>query len=894
MDCTSRRKDLKLRSAIELLRASVSKNPSDHTLYSEALKSICSLCNAPYGCIVKADRFRHGDTHQWSMVSFYDNATVTTMNDEAVLASSAGNALLPMVIRGSLGLFDRIYSSRAADTASAEDLASLSGAFSNALNWPRLHQCIVMPILDANQVYSLICLFNRQETYTASLVKRIWPFLTTIAALYRLIHSEELNICFSKDKNQVLPEGGDQTRVIYGLLENQVPVALVELDQNLKVTRFNPASEKLFGMTSISALGLEISELIPERFPNEHRVFTFSLLPGYAPTAEPKCYLGRSASGASLDLKVQSIVYTRDHQPHRLLMITDCSEMKLIKQEQEAEGQRFRAIANLAPVGILQVNENWEATYINHRWFEICQREEDEVNALDWVFVFHFEDVEEVLVELRNALMQGQEFTQQCRLLTPIGETVWVEFFARPLYDASGEMSGFVSAIIDYTYRHHAEQRLRMLAEKDTLTGLANRALFQDRLSQALARTKRQGSLALLSLDLDGFKNVNDNLGHDVGDKLLVAVAERLTANIRETDTVARVGGDEFLILAEDIQHADYAAKLSDKILKQLADPFFIKQQEVFISGSIGITFAVGSQDQLNAQSLLKQVDLALYQAKNEGRNNYQYYSPELDIASSERLYLGNSLHRALDRREFMLHYQLQCDLNSGEVIGTEVLLRWKHPKRGMLQPKDFINILEESGLIVPVTRWIIQEAFQQQSDWIKSGLLSENSHVAINVSPRVLRDSAIVEQISEALTRSGLKGQHVVLEITESALLETTPLTQTVLNGLRALGLNIALDDFGTGYSSLTYLKRFPISCIKIDQSFVRDLLTDPEDAAITEGIIRLAQSLGLTVVAEGVDAFEKLEPLRRWGCQCYQGYALNRPSPPEDISAHIQKCLA
>lgn len=454
-------------------------------------------------------------------------------------------------------------------------------------------------------------------------------------------------------------------------------------------------------------------------------------------------------------------------------------------------------------------------------------------------------------------------------------------------------MNGFLATLQDNSFQHETAERLRQIAEHDSLTGLANRTLFFRRLEDALENTSKTGSIALIALDLDGFKNINDSLGHDAGDQMLIDVSQRLLACARPADTVARVGGDEFYIIIDTPSSITQVDKIAESVLRRLSTPFRVGQQEMFVTASAGISFGYSKQS-TTVKSLLKQADLALYSAKDSGRNNFQYYSPELEQASRQKLELGNGLHRALGRTEFEVHYQAQADISTKKLTGFEALLRWQHPLKGLVPPGEFIPLLEETGLILPVSRWLFHISFQQLKRWIKAGLVDENCTMAVNISPRQFRDKTLLQSIKGAITDAGLLGKNIVVEITETSLIQEQLQTREILENLRAMGVKIALDDFGTGYSSLSYLKKFPIDIIKIDRSFVKDSLDDRDDAAITQAVIALAKSLGLKVLAEGVDKSELLSLLEQWGCHCYQGYLLNKPKNGKNIVETIQQIAA
>ncbi|HEC12681.1 MAG TPA: EAL domain-containing protein [Acidiferrobacteraceae bacterium] len=456
--------------------------------------------------------------------------------------------------------------------------------------------------------------------------------------------------------------------------------------------------------------------------------------------------------------------------------------------------------------------------------------------------------------------------------------------------DSYGRAVQYVALFNDITEQKKNEERIAHQVYHDALTGLPNRLLFYDRLDIALAHVKRNGQkLAVMFLDMDRFKNVNDSLGHSAGDLLLQRTAERLTQNIRKEDTVARLGGDEFTVLLSQLTNVGSAAEVAEKILDAFKRPMNIDGHELFITASIGIS--IYPDDAQQAESLMKNADAAMYRAKDCGRNNYQFYSPAMNARALERLALESKLRFALQRGEFMLHYQPQMDLYTGQIIGMEVLLRWNTKDWGLVSPAEFIPLLEETGLILPVGEWVLQQACAQNSAWQADGY--PPMCIAVNLSARQFVQQNLVRSITDILERTGLAAQYLELEITESIMMDAVSAKLKVLQALKATGLQIAVDDFGTGYSSLSYLKRFPIDTIKIDQSFVRDMTRDPADVAIVETVIALAHNLKHKVIAEGVETQEQLALLRRLGCDEIQGYLLSRPLSAEVMSEWLDQQL-
>jgi diguanylate cyclase (GGDEF)-like protein/PAS domain S-box-containing protein len=428
----------------------------------------------------------------------------------------------------------------------------------------------------------------------------------------------------------------------------------------------------------------------------------------------------------------------------------------------------------------------------------------------------------------------------------------------------------------DISERKQAEEMIRHLAYHDPLSGLPNRMLFQDRFGQALAVAHRNNEmLAMLFLDLDRFKTINDTLGHAVGDMLLKGVSQRLELCLREGDTLARLGGDEFMILICGLQNLEEAAKLAERLLQAVRPSFHFENQELHITTSIGISLY--PYDGKDADTLIKNADIALYRAKEHGRDNYQMYTPAMNERAFEKLSLENSLRRALERQEFVLHYQPQVSLRTGRIMGAEALLRWRRPGGEFLSPMDFISMAEDTGLIVPLGEWVLRAACSQNKLWQLAGL--PPLHVGVNLSARQFQQQSLIRAVSRILEETGLDPRYLDLELTESAVMKNSEAATETLKELKSKGIQISIDDFGTGYSSLSRLKRFPITALKIDQSFVRDCMTDPDDATIVAAIISLAHSLKIRVVAEGVETEGQLEFLRSLKCDAAQGSLVGEP---------------
>jgi diguanylate cyclase (GGDEF)-like protein len=434
----------------------------------------------------------------------------------------------------------------------------------------------------------------------------------------------------------------------------------------------------------------------------------------------------------------------------------------------------------------------------------------------------------------------------------------------------------------DVTDRRIAEERIHQMAYYDNLTGLPNRSLFNDRLTHAIAHAERgKRMLAVLFMDLDRFKNVNDTLGHLAGDRLLQEFANRLQKNVRKEDTVSRLGGDEFTVLLTHIGQAEDVDGVVKKILADIRAPLTIAGNELYITTSIGV--ALYPHDGVDAASLLKNADAAMYNAKEQGRNNYQFYTQTLHERISGQMALNTNLHRALERKEFTVHYQPIIDTDTGRVDGVEALIRWQHPVRGLIHPIEFIPLAEDMGLIASLDEWVLHAVCAQNKAWQEAGIAGVR--VSVNVSAYTFHKSSLIDTVTSALKVSGLDARFLEIEITESGAMREIEETLCKLNALRDMGIHITIDDLGTGYSSLSYLKRFPIHTLKIDQSFVRDVTNDPNNAAIVKAIIAMAKGMNLDIIAEGVETEEQFAFLKQAQCGKAQGYLFGRPMPAGDF---------
>jgi diguanylate cyclase (GGDEF)-like protein/PAS domain S-box-containing protein len=470
-----------------------------------------------------------------------------------------------------------------------------------------------------------------------------------------------------------------------------------------------------------------------------------------------------------------------------------------------------------------------------------------------------------------------------CILIRRDGFEMPIEDSVAPIHDREGKATGAVIVFRDVSAARAMAEHMTHSAQHDFLTGLPNRMLLNDRVNQAIAFVGRHSKkVAVLFLDLDGFKHINDSLGHPIGDKLLQSIAKRLVGCVRCTDTVSRQGGDEFVILLSEMAQQEDAAISVLRILEAVAKAHSIDQHDLHLTASIGVS--VYPDDGEDAETLIKNADTAMYQAKENGRQSYQFFKSVMNVRAVERQSIEESLRRALERKEFSVHYQPKVRLATGEITGAEALLRWNHPTRGPVSPAKFIPVAEDCGLILPIGHWVLREACKQARAWLDAGL--PLGSVAVNISSMEFREDHFLENVFTTLSETGLDPRFLELELTESVLMKRVESAASVLKTLRTRGVQIAVDDFGTGYSSLSYLRKFPIDALKIDQSFVRQITSAPDDSTIVTAVISMGRSLKLRVVAEGVETQEELEFLRARLCDEAQGFHFSRPVPPEQFA--------
>ena len=544
----------------------------------------------------------------------------------------------------------------------------------------------------------------------------------------------------------------------------------------------------------------------------------------------------------------------------------------------KASEERFRKLTALSPVGIFQVDPKQRLQYVNQRWRDIHGVQDDLPGLQEWFARIHPDDLAATQQAWNRLICEQESIALELRLLRRDQSHVWIQLLASALHDRNGELLGYLGAISDISELKAAQIQMENLAFYDPLTGLANRRLFKNRLEKAVKSVLRSGSsMALMFLDMDQFKRINDTLGHDAGDILLKEVAHRLSATVRENDTVSRIGGDEFTILLTDVHHTSDVLIVAEKLLHAMARPIRIKGQDIVTTVSIGITMT--PEDSTDVNTLMKNADLAMYRAKELGRNNFQFFSEDMNHSILEHLSLEKEIGEAITREQFSLVFQPQISLSNFRVTGVETLIRWQHPEKGMITPDRFIPVAEETGQILEIGSWVLEQSCRQISSLIRSKVLPADAKVAVNLSARQFTDPYLLQRIRSVLEITHIPPACLELELTESTLMEDVEAAIQIMQEIKKTGVTIAIDDFGTGYSSLAYIKRFPIDVLKVDRSFVMDIPGDQNDMAITAAVIAMAHKLSMSVVAEGVETREQLQFLRQNNCDEGQGYLFSRP---------------
>lgn len=731
---------------------------------------------------------------------------------------------------------------------------------------------------------SMRCL--RKDGQSLHILLSLYPLQSADGEWYFLYKFEDIS---DRDRTQkVLKESEKRSRLLFE--SNPSPMWIYHAE-SLRFLDVNRAAIHHYGYSREEFLAMTIKDIYPakdladllryiETIPNE--------------TLASKELRHRKLNGSIIFVEVtfHSLLY--NGQPALIVLANDITEQRRAEQALQQAEAKYRSIFENSVGGIFQATQEGRYITANPMLARIYGYDlpEDLLDGMTNIAAQRYVDPQRWQEFIDILKSQEAIWRFESQVLRKDGSVIWISEHARAIRDANGELLYYEGTVEDITDRKLAEARIAHLAFHDSLTDLPNRSLFRDRLNQAISFAERQWqeksphteqlqqegdppTLSVLFLDLDRFKFVNDTLGHAAGDCLLQAVSQRLLKSIRKSDTLARMGGDEFLILLPEIRGVEDAISVAQKILKSLESAFIISQQEVHIGTSIGICFY--PNDGLDPDTLMKNADTAMFRAKEQGRNHYQLYTHSIGMRVFEHTLMENSIRRALSHSEFELFYQPQVDFASGEIVGMEALVRWLHPELGVVYPRQFIPQAEEYGLIVPIGEWIMRQACRQNKAWQDMGFAP--IAMAINFSVRQFQSPGFAEIVAQILEETGLDPQYLDLEITESVVMKDENIAITLLQKLSKMGVQISIDDFGTGYSSLSHLKQFPVGKIKIDDSFIRDILENADDATITTAIIAMAHSLNLKAIAEGVETVEQLNFLRSLKCDGLQGYLLSAP---------------
>ena len=709
-------------------------------------------------------------------------------------------------------------------------------------------------------------------------VRRSAAAMRDASGQVRFIVGAFLDLTEQRVKDSALESHLHFTRALLDAIPNPVYFK----DREGRYQAYNRAWAELFGAES-DWIGKTAFDVFDEGMAREHHERDRPLLERPSSTTYEALVASLEGDTRQMLYNKVSFVDQKGDVAGLIGIITDVTRYKETERALEASEARFRVLTESSIDLISVVDEDGTMQYQSAALRHLLGYDPADTIGKNVFDLVHRDDLEHVRAAFRR-IGETRQLTEPVEFRLRHRDGSWRTFESLGTNCMNNpHIHGIVWNSRDVTDRKVIQQRIQHLAYHDNLTGLPNRGLLQDRLARAIARAERSGrKVAVLFIDLDNFKNINDTLGHDVGDELLRQVSRRLTDCVRLEDTIARQGGDEFIVLLDQLEDGRNASIVAQKVLNALRQPLTLGGTEQHVSGSVGI--AVYPEDGRDAQTLMKNADTAMFHGKSLGKNTYQYFTAQMNIAVKRRMTLESALRRAVMQKDFVLSYQPQINLESGEIIAVEALVRWKTEDSGTVMPGDFIPLAEETGLINEIGEWVLREGCRQAKEWQDMGL-SKSRLMAINLSARQFADKGFLDMVTRVLAETGLPAACLELEITESQVMRQTEGMIQLLNRLSEMGVHLAIDDFGTGYSSLSYLKRLPIQKLKIDQSFIRDITVDPNDTAIVVAIINMAKSLELEVIAEGVETAGQLALLRSKECRMGQGFYFSPPVGPQEI---------
>jgi diguanylate cyclase (GGDEF)-like protein/PAS domain S-box-containing protein len=668
------------------------------------------------------------------------------------------------------------------------------------------------------------------------------------------------------------------------------PIGMALLTPDLHWVRINQQFCDLLGYSHEELWNQRCDEMFNQADREQLEMFRQRMVDGKLQTAKIQTrFIRKDRSCIDVEIKSSLMTDAEGKPDYFIDIVEDITEYKKIRAAAHEIAENYRLLVeNAIDHAIIRIDKSGNVVSWNPGATNIFKYEEEEIIGKSAAVFFTAEDLasDQYQLEMKMALKHGRSDDDRWQVRKD-GSRFWASGVMTAVRDENGQPAGFVKILRDLTDRKLSQERALYLSQHDGLTALPNRGKFHDDLVQTIADAKqKKNKVGVLFIDLDRFKNVNDSLGHHIGDALLLSVARRLVEAIRNTDLCARLGGDEFGIICSNVSNQSEMAHMADKLISELSRPFDLHRHQVTLGASIGITLF--PDDAEDSDQLLKYADMAMYHAKSQGRSTYEFYTENLDVEAKRRNAIEEELRHAIERNELSLHYQPQMSFEKNALCSVEALLRWKNQKLMPVSTEEFIALADETGLIVPIGEWVLRSACKQVRSWQQEGL--PHLRIAVNVSSRQLKDDNFVKTIDQALTQNELDPDSLELEITERLLMEDNLKNISTLHALKARGIRISVDDFGTGFSSLSYLKHFPIDSLKIDKVFVKCLPEDQHDAAIASAIIGMAHSLGLQVVAEGVETENQRAFLSELGCNCGQGYLFSVPLPPEQLSQTLR----
>jgi diguanylate cyclase (GGDEF)-like protein/PAS domain S-box-containing protein len=882
---TEKRADDEARQAVDNIQCRflerigdrVASGLSMRELSEELIIEALNVTHAQYGCVLRVES--EGSLSLNAVVSREFDGSISRQHD--TILTRVPDALTGDVIQSMKASF----SNEAARMLSA-NLPSCH---------PRVRSFVLLPIREKSHVSSLLFIANTEQSIDLILVNRLQSMLDAFIRIH-------LNSIVNQGVNNVITEIGQTSRQLMTLLDTTFD-GVITIDEYAIITAFNPASERMFGINSDVAMGSSFNNFIPSdvitNVLDQAERFLGAKRGNDTRPMRLKDIQAIRASGQEFAVEM-AVFHTRiGEDVYTTMVIHDVTDRVQSIRELQDTIVQYETLCKIAPVGILKLNREWTCEFANELWCELSGLSVEDTLGSGWIDALYEQDRAQTLKDIHEALKTGHNYRCIARLNSTEQQPLFVSVNATCLMDELGLHTGCLIVITDITDQHVAESRLKQISHKDQLTGLDNRESFLRHLNRSVDTRLPNNVVALLIVGLDGFKSINDSWGHTTGDELLQQVAQRIQLTVRDQNSVARFGGDQFTVLLTTLDHVRDAQRVANSIVDALKDPFQLQIEEVILSTSIGIATLGGSthggatnvgepqSDGNHANSLIKQADVALLRAKSSGRSRHVVFSPELDQGQKDKSVLLTSLRRAVDRQDFELYYQPQMLIKEQRLLGFEALLRWPQPSGENISPAVFIDVLEETGLIGELGEWALSQACGQHRIWLKKGLISPATTMSVNVSVRQLGMPGFADRVEAILKKHSMRPDSLILEITESAMVET--IETDIIHHLKRLGVQISLDDFGTGYSSLAYLSQLPLDHLKIDRSFIADISRNTHATSIVKSIIALANTLGIRVIAEGVEDAAVFPLLLEQGCEGYQGYYFSKPLPAREMAARL-----